>query len=634
VASIWGGTVKDLKGLLRGGNFTRELAGLYERTYGAPSPQEERSWEPSFRPFLGQVLAGPEFDSLQALVEMQMPVGAERADLVLLGGTPSAPKGYVLEFKLWSGGTVSQQSLEVTVPGLGVHQHPSVQALNYRGKLKLFHTRAASYDVRAAVYLPNLGAAGRDALAAPLPRDVSLQAPLFARADAAALAEAIRSHLLPCGLAPREHADFDGAPYGQTRHLFDVLTKHARDIADRAVTALAESGIGLTQEQEVLVEEVLAAARRPRGEVFIVQGGPGSGKTLLAVSLLLRALERGLRCVLAIRNNRLQAILRRCFDASYRGASGTLMYFEVKQYGTGIGDARFGGSFDLVICDEAQRMRAASMPVVLGRAPVSAIFLDETQRLNPPEEGTLDAFSGAARAVPQRTPQVRRLTAAVRCRGGRPYMDWVERLLVSPPGAGAPASQPWARDYEFALCDSAEGLIAGLRALRERDGGRVALVASFTESPGAQNVNSPDNLRVGHPLTSGWDLYRGRDVSLRWLMKPEEYARFWMRGGSNELDRVASIYGAQGFESDYVGVIWGRDFVCRSGGWQLGPPAACYDTTDGLVKGGAQRRAWADGALELVRNRYRIFLTRGIKGTLVFFEDEETRAAVRSALGA
>jgi hypothetical protein len=72
--------------------------------------------------------------------------------------------------------------------------------------------------------------------------------------------------------------------------------------------------MGLTEEQECLVEEVLIAAKNREKLVFIVQGGPGSGKTLIAVTLLLRALREKIRRVLAIRNNRLQAILRRCFE--------------------------------------------------------------------------------------------------------------------------------------------------------------------------------------------------------------------------------------------------------------------------------------------------------------------------------
>jgi DUF2075 family protein len=169
-------------------------------------------------------------------------------------------------------------------------------------------------------------------------------------------------------------------------------------------------------------------------------------------------------------------------------------------------------------------------------------------------------------------------------------------------------------------------MIDELKVQRDaRHGYRVAMVASFTESKGnPQNPNHPDNVRVGYPLPSGWDYYRDSGFCIRWLMQPSEYVRFWMNGKSNELSQVASIYGAQGFESDFVGVFWGRDFVIRGDRWVLGSPQASYDTIDGLVsrRGGP---IWAREALDLLRNRYRIFLTRGIRGTFVFCEDAETR---------
>ena len=596
----------------------------YHAAFEKPSPAQVESWVESI-PALLESLPSPDFDGVQALVELSMPVGAERADVVLLGGPSDAPRGVIVELKQWSAAKPDEESQEVEIPGIGPRQHPCVQVLNYEGKLRLFHSRAADYSWQSVAFLHNMDPGTTDALAHALPGQLAERAPLIGEGQASELESLLRV-LLPCELPSDEHEVFSDAPYEQTAHLFDVLTQHAKAIAERATAVLAEAGIGLTEEQESVVEDVLASARRKQNAVFLIQGGPGSGKTLVAVTLLLRAANEGRRCVLAIRNNRLQAILRRCFDASYPGASGMMMFFEPKG-GTGIGHAHFTGKFDLVICDEAQRMESKIMATVLGRAPVSAVLLDESQRLNPPEQGTAVWFAQAAREV-GRDQRDRALAAAVRCRGGITYHRWVERFLLDPKAARLDAleAEPWREKYLFQAPGSIEEFLTGMRGLSAQQGGtRVALVASFTESPGSMaSVGHQDNVRVGHPLTSGWELYAGKAVELRWLMKPNEYIQFWMRGKSNDLDRVASIYGAQGFESDYVGVIWGRDFVIRDGMWTLGDPAVCYDTIDGLVGRGRSRR-WCAEAAELVRNRYRIFLTRGIKGTLVYFEDHETR---------
>jgi uncharacterized protein len=622
MSSGWSGTVGELKLLRKNNLIVDTLERGYRYLYGNPSESERGAWKESI-PALLDALQDAKFDSLQVLLELQMPVGSERADVILLGGSPNRPSAYIIELKQWTDATFEIESQEVMLPGFGLFQHPSTQVLNYRGKLLLFHSKASEYDIKVAAFLHNMDETRIHSLGSGTVSGITTSAPLFGRSDYQKLASSIANHLLPCALNEGEHILFANAPYKQTRHLFEVIRTHAKDIASKATETLAESGMGLTAEQEMIAEEVLSALRHKQDVAFLVEGGPGSGKTLLAVTLLLRTCDLGFRTVLAIRNNRLQAILKRCFDAAYPGASGMLMFFEVRRQGTGIGDKQFLGKFDLVICDEAQRMREVSMPIALGRAPVYAIFLDGTQRLNPPEQGTLNAFANASA---RKNKIIKRaLTSAVRCRGGQPYHDWIETILTSPTEKDnlRRKGNYWKDRYEFRFCKSPEELIELLAVYRDAvPNRRVAMVASFTESPGSLNsTEAPENIRIGFPLTSGWDRYKESKTTIRWLMKPNEYVGFWMNGKSNNLNTVASIYGAQGFESDFVGIIWGRDLVIRQGLWSLGKPEASYDNIDGLITRGHQ---WSREALELLKNRYRIFLTRGIEGTVVYCEDAET----------
>ena len=461
--------------------------------------------------------------------------------------------------------------------------------------------------------------------------ELKAAAPLFGGAALDLFAAWLDRLLLPVSCQGAVAKDFASAGYRQAPHLLNLLTEHAAEIADRASSALCGAGVGLTEDQSVLASEILRSARAHDGTVYIVEGGPGSGKTLLAVSLLLQGASCNVRTGLAIRNNRLQAVLRRCLDQTLPGLSGLMMFFETRQ-GKGVGDAGFNAQFDLLICDEAQRMRRPSIPTALGRSPVTAIFLDESQRLNPPEEGTAVSFSGAARAL-GRTVTRRSLPTAIRCAGGQAYSDWVD-LLLSDPERALRTPRPWADRYVFESRGSFGDMKLRLQFLMQsRPGSRAALVASFTEAPGyLTDPGHPDNRRIGFPLTSGWDGYAGGEEEARWLMQPTEYVKFWMRGQSSNLDRVASIYGAQGFETDFCGVVWGRDLVLRHGKWALGDPGVCFDEVDRLVRD--RRTRWDEAALDLVKNRYRVFLTRGIGGTVVIFEDADTRAHVKAFLEA
>lgn len=439
--ALWSGPLPELREQHRRGTLEETFLATCRERFGEPSPSEMRAWVQSL-PQVLNYLDDPSFDPLQAVVELQMPVGAERADLVLIGGAGDRPSCYLLELKQWSDAHLDTESCQVDVLGFGLHQHPVAQVLNYQGKLAMFNDRAADYGFTSGAYLHNLGAQGIAQLmrecAEALPRTVEL----FGVKDGNVLADSVAQHLLPAACDVNEHQRLTSAEYTQSAMLFDLLTKHAEGIASRAVASLAEAGVYLMEDQELLVEQVMKAARRGKDEAFLVEGGPGSGKTLVAVHLLLRAIKENMRCVLAIRNNRLQAILRRCFDIAFPGASGLLMYFEVPQHRTGIGDAAFKGKFDLVICDEAQRMRQPSMETVLSRAPTSVIFLDETQRLNPREQGTIYNFFAAAGSAGKVVSSAR-LPAGLRCRGGQPYHDFVDGLLLEPSQLGEASDAPW-----------------------------------------------------------------------------------------------------------------------------------------------------------------------------------------------
>ncbi|SRR5260221_2719178 len=155
MSSVWSGTLRDLRQLASGGTLVEWLTVGFEGVYGRASAAEVESWRNSL-PALLAALSNPQFDDLQVIIELQMPIGAERADVVLLGGRPDSRRAYVLELKQWSSVRLDPETLEVLVPNTSPHQHPSIQVLNYRGKLHLFQSRAAAYHLKSAVFLHNL----------------------------------------------------------------------------------------------------------------------------------------------------------------------------------------------------------------------------------------------------------------------------------------------------------------------------------------------------------------------------------------------------------------------------------------------------------------------------------------------
>jgi DUF2075 family protein len=91
-------------------------------------------------------------------------------------------------------------------------------------------------------------------------------------------------------------------------------------------------------------------------------------------------------------------------------------------------------------------------------------------------------------------------------------------------------------------------------------------------------------------------------------------SNFWA-SDPHGINQAGCVYTAQGFELDYVGVIFSRDLVYDAG-WR-GNRKISHDS---VVK-----KAPEEEFVNLVKQTYRVLLTRGMKGCYVYFEDSATR---------
>ena len=413
-----------------------------------------------------------------------------------------------------------------------------------------------------------------------------------------------------------------------TKGLIDLIKENQSDLLERAANVLLKRGYGLSAEQSDVVRQVKHSLENKERKIYLVKGESGSGKTLVALTLLFEAISRNHKALLGYRNNRLLHTLKTVLKVK-RGKVSLASLIQFYSMGAmrgfkGIGEPNFpmetfsppDDPLELVIFDEALRMTDSVIQTSMTRAPVSVYFYDESQILIGDEQGTRENLERYAKDATE-------VTLSSPFRAPKSYLDFVDRLLE---GKGGPMEK-----YDFRTYADVGDLLKDLGA-KEREKFRVALVAAFTESDGnRKDASSSKNVRLGYPLQSGFDLYRGLGTDVRWLMDERvQYPRYWM-GLLDPLKYCASVYGAQGFEADYVGVIWGRDFVRRSGVWVV-DPRVVTDRIGGKysLKTIAQRDP--SQATLLLKNRYYVLLTRGIRGTFVFFEDAKTRDFVENSV--
>jgi len=237
-------------------------------------------------------------------------------------------------------------------------------------------------------------------------------------------------------------------------------------------------------------------------------------------------------------------------------------------------------------------------------AHVPVFLLDEHQVVRPGELGSVEEMTAAADRLGLDV-RVVQLDGQFRCGGSRAYETWVLRLL----GLEPDGPMPWEGDEHFdvRLADSPDELE---RQLAEQQGGGYSarMSAGYCWPWGDTR---PDGTRVDDVVIGGWRRPWNKDTSAGGAPG----GPFWSSDPAG-FGQVGCVCTAQGFECDWSGVILGPDLVWRGDRW-VAQPGRSFDT--------AVKRAPVGEFDSAVSNTYKVLLTRGMLGSLLYSTDPETQ---------
>jgi uncharacterized protein len=534
-----------------------------------PPRSEVRSWERSIPALLGQ-LAGAGLGEVEVLVEYRLPLSSKRADVVLVGQHPrGGPSCVVVENKQWSRlelVDVEHRLVEVTGAGEQERLHPQEQVRRYVEYLQDFNRYLGEHpgSLAGCVFLHNATSGNIAGLRHPDVADLTFY-PAFAADEVAAMRSFLTHHLAPV----------PGAQFAD-----DVLasviapSKQLLKLVPQEIAANPQ--FTLLDEQQVAYQVVLRAVehakRSDAKEAVIITGGPGSGKSVIAVALLGELAKRGYNVSHATGSKSFTTTLRQVVGRRVRRVKELFRYTNVFM------DAERNG-LDVLIVDEAHRIRLTSTnrftradkrlgtpqaDELVRAARVPVFLIDEYQGVRPYEIGTVTSIEQAAArngAVVRRVD----LDGQFRCGGSEIYVRWVEQLLGLRPGG--PQTWPGDDTFRLLLADSPQQMEAELRS-KINDGYISRITAGFCwrwskPRPDGTLVDDvvigdwsrPWNLRSDRPLN-------GIPPSSLWATEEAGFGQ------------VGCIYTAQGFEYDYGGAILGGDLVWRDDRWETSHAAS------------------------------------------------------------
>ncbi|MCP3754101.1 DUF2075 domain-containing protein [Streptomyces sp. TBY4] len=375
--------------------------------------------------------------------------------------------------------------------------------------------------------------------------------------------------------------------------------------------------------------------------VFLVRGGAGTGKSAIGLQLLRHFTDLGLRTRYATGS--------RAFDASLREfiARDDLLVQEQLAYFMNFVEPPVP-PLDLLICDEAHRLRAEStlqfwaaekrgkqpqVDELIQAAQVTVFLLDDDQSLRKNEVGSSALICEAAERNGV-TAQIYDLHTEFRCGGSDTYRAWVLDLL----GISGRKPGEWAPDglMHVEVAESAEQLERIVR-MEEQDGATARMVAGFCwpwSEPHPETRVLHRDVRIGdwhRPWNAKGPFSRHTDG--------EPPAKLW--GVKREgIGQVGCVYTAQGLEWDWCGVIMGDDMVWREGGWvfRKGKTSGADEETGERkpLKPGSMDPglpADADEFARCVRNAYHVLLTRASRATVIHSTDGPTQEYLRTLVG-
>ncbi|WP_051855443.1 DUF2075 domain-containing protein [Streptomyces sp. NRRL B-1347] len=597
------------------------LAEQFAHAHGyRPGASEARSWERSL-PALAAVLNDAGLGGVEVMIEYALPLNSKRADVVLAGEHPvtNEPSYVVVELKQWSQAEPDEDDLALCRVDAYAHPvlNPVEQVRRYREYLLHFNGAVAEHPGRVSgvAFLHNATEFGVGALRA-IERDDHGQ--LFTAERRGEFIDYLRARL--SADRPGAHAA-DQLLAGKAAPSRQLMAVAAREVREREEFVLLD-------EQQVAYRLVLNAVRKAKRsdhkEVVVVTGGPGTGKSVIALSLLGELYRQGVPALHATGSQSFTKTMRKVAGARKREVQELFKYFNSFM-------TTEKNSLDVLLCDEAHRIRESSanrytpaahrtggrqIDELIDAARVPVFLLDEHQVVRPGEMGTVDEIKAAA-AAKGLDCHVVPLASQFRCGGSDAYLRWVVRLLGLEPGGPV----VWEPDDRMSLlvAESPAEMEAFLQARRARNhSARVSAGYCWRWSP---------EPRPGEPLPA--DVVIG-DWARPWNLRGDRSvagappAALWATDPAG-FGQVGCVYTAQGFEYDWSGVIIGPDLVWRGDRWVTDRTAS---------KDPVFKRTTPDADVDrLIRNTYKVLLTRGMIGTIVYSTDAETREKLRELAG-
>ena len=570
------------------------------------SPNEKRSWKNSMQ-YMYRVMDTPQLpEDAGIAIEYQIPLTSKRIDFII-GGNDEYGRGniVIIELKQWEKAKLANKpDLVVTrfEHGEAETNHPSYQTWSYAYMLENFNSTIQESGIRLnpCAYLHNYQP--DSVITDKRFKDYINRAPVFLKNDAGELRSFIGKHI------------HSGAKEDLMWLIENGELRPSKQLADSLVSMIqGNPEFVMIDEQKVVYENALDLARKSQNgnkHVLIVKGGPGTGKSVLAIQLMTELTKEGIACQYVSKNSAPRDVYSAKLSGSFRRT-----YINNMFVGSGSFIDAPLNSVGALIADEAHRLAEKSglyanqgdnqIREIINTAKFSVFFIDDRQRVHVRDVGSTKTIQTIAEQCGAKV-SVMKLESQFRCNGSDGYLSWLDNALQISETANINLSSA---DYDFRVFDTPAELFDAVKT-KNIGRNRSRVVAGYCWEWHRNDMSIPDIVIPEHNFAKKWNL--ASDGNL-WIL------------GDKSIDQIGCIHTCQGLELDYVGVILGPDIKYKKG--RIITDVSSHPSADAAVRGLKTRVRSGDiqacqTADEIIKNTYRTLMTRGMKGCYVFCCDK------------
>ncbi|WP_027397106.1 DUF2075 domain-containing protein [Anaerovibrio lipolyticus] len=610
---VYDGVKSDFLHSVEQDTIALEIEDNIRRIMGINTPQNQfRAWVNSLH-YMYKVMTDAEIPANAGIaIEYNVPQTAKRVDFMISGyDTDSKPGMVIIELKQWSELTKvdSVDALVETFTGGAVRRvvHPSYQAWSYAQLISDYNATVQDKNIqlKPCAFLHNYRRSINDPLDDIQYEFYTNEAPAFTMGQVDDLRSFIKKYV----------------KYGDDKEiLYEVdngKIRPSKSLQDSLASMIkGNDEFVMIDEQKVVYEKILAVAKQCQKDhkkrTIICQGGPGTGKSVIAINLLAKLTQYG-QVVQYVSKN---TAPRQVYAEKLKGTT-TKKNVDNMFKGSGSYIEANNNIIHTILADEAHRLNAKSgiyrnlgenqIKEIIHAAACSVFFIDENQRVTIHDIGSVGEIKKWAEVEKSEVVEME-LISQFRCNGSNGYLAWLDDVLEIRKTANYNLE---GLDYDFRVCSSPHEL-RNLIVEKNKINNKSRILAGYCwEWPNdARRNDSNHHDIVIDDFGISWNLNNGKAFAT----------------SESSINEAGCIHTTQGLEFDYVGVIIGDDLRFENGcivtdfNKRASTDKSLFGIKSMYRKNPEKALALAD---EIIKNTYRTLMTRGMKGCYVYCTDNE-----------